>query len=331
MMNILAQFCMAQVGFGPVGEIRMLTPGSGATQNLYRDKIYDANLHHLISKAEAACVTGRNDVILVSPDSHPWKGDTHIGGEVLTWDKTSTHLIGMSPTSLAGYNRARFSHAGYAMANFMTVSGDDNMFKNLRFMHGSATGGAADVTALTVSGHGNRFENVAFAGPNNAAQAAAAGYKGLVLSGSHNYFKGCMFGSVNDVSRTGASAILKLATTCGAWNIFENCIFRSRCDAATPYFINDATTAVVVDYTAIFLNCQFLNQGTELTLGITKAANTARKLYFDNRCTFAGVADIVTNGREGEVLWGSAGATPDLAAISDALTLGLARPVNHTA
>ena len=330
MMNILSQFAMNNMGFGPVGEIRLLS-ASGNAHNFFRDKIQDANRHTMISKAEAATISGRNDVILVTPESHAWKGDTHVGGEALTWDKSNTHILGLSPTSLAGYNRARFSHTGYRMANFMTVSGDDNCFKNLRFMHGAATGGAADVTALTVSGAGNRFENVALAGPNDATQAAAAAYASLVLSGSHNYFKGCMFGSVNDVSRTDASAILKLATTCGAWNIFENCIFRSRCDAAAPYFINDATTNTVVDYTAIFLNCQFLNQGTELSLGITKAANTSRKLYFDNRCTFAGVADIVTNGREGEVLWGSAGATPDLAAISDALTLGIARVVNHTA
>jgi len=333
MMNILSQFVMNNMGFGPVGEIHLLSAGSGNAHNFFRDKIQDANRHTMVSKAEAAAISGRNDVILVTPESHPWKSDTHAGGGVLTWDKSNTHLLGLSPTSLAGYNRARFSHAGYTMANFMTVSGDDNCFKNLRFMHGAATGGAADVTMLTVSGAGNRFENIGFAGPNDATQAAAAGYKGIVLSGSHNHFKGCMFGSVNDVDRSGASCILSLAAACGAWNIFENCVFRSRSGGGqtAAFFINDAVTDTVVDVTAIFLNCQFIHSGADLALGITKAANTARSLYFDNRCTFKGVSDVVTNGREGEVFWGSAGATPDLAAISDALTLGIARVVNHTA
>ncbi len=325
MINILAQFTMNQLGFGPVGEFRMLTKGSGNAWAYYNSRINEANLHTSIFKAYEATVTQRNDVILVTPDSHAWKGDTDAGGEALTWSKTNTHLLGLSPTSKAGYHRARFSHAGFTMANFMTVSGDDNCFKNLRFMHGAATGGAADVTCITVSGVGNRFEQVSFAGPNDATQAGSANYNGVIVSGSHNYFKECMFGSVNDVSRAAANAILEFSTGCGGWNIFENCVFRSRCDAATPYFINDLTTNTVVDYTAIFLNCQFLNQGTDLTLGINKAANTSRKLYFDNRCSFAGVVDIVAAAREAEVLVG--GVTYTAGKIANLL----AATIDHTA
>lgn len=330
MMNILSQFAMNSLGFGPVGEIRMLH-STGNAGNYYRDKINDANRHTSIALAEEAMVTQRNDVLLVTPESHAWRGDANATATALTWDKSNTHILGMSPTSLAGYNRARFSHSGYTMANFMTVSGDDNCFKNLRFMHGSSTGGASDVTCITVSGTGNRFENVAFAGPNNATQAGSANYNGVIVSGSHNYFKGCMFGSVNDVSRTAANAVLEFSTGTGGWNIFENCVFRSRCDAATPYFIDDLTTDTVVDYTAIFLNCQFLNQGTTLTLAINKAANTSRKLYFDNRCTFAGVTDIVADARNAEVIWGSAGSSPDGSALNDKLYLGIGQTPIHTA
>jgi hypothetical protein len=332
MMNILSQFAMSQLGFGPVGEIRMLTNGSSNSYNFFRDKIQDANLHKSVSKAETAMVTARNDVLLVTPDSHAWKGDTDSGGEALTWDKSNTHMLGLSPTSKAGYNRARFSHSGYTMANFMTVSGDDNCFKNLRFMHGSATGGASDITCVTVSGVGNKFERVSFAGPNNAAQAASANYLGVSISGSHNYFLDCMFGSVNDVDRSEANTMLNFTTGCGAWNIFENCVFRSRSGGgqSTAYFINDKVTDTVVDYTAIFLNCQFIHQGTALAVGITKAANASRFLYFDNRCSFVNVQDVIADARVGEVWWGGAGAPPDGAADYDRLYLGLARNVNHT-
>lgn len=328
MMNILSQFTMNQLGFGPVGEIRMLTNGSSNSHNYYRDRVNEANLFTSVSLAEAAMTTQRNDVLLVTPDSHAWKGDTNAGGEALTWDKTNTHMLGLSPASLAGYNRARFSHSGYTMANFMTVSGDDNCFKHLRFMHGSSTGGASDVTCVTVSGVGNRFEYVAFAGPNNAAQAGATGYIGVSVSGSHNYFKSCMFGSVNDVSRTAANTVLGFTTGCGGWNIFEDCVFRSRCDAATPYFINDAVTDTVVDYTAIFLNCKFLNQGTALTIAIKKAATSQRKLFFDNRCTFANVTNIATSGQEASILAG--GGNPDGAADYDSKKLLHARAVATT-
>lgn len=333
MMNILAQFTMNSLGFGPVGEIRMLSSTSGNCYSYYRDRILEANFHTKVSKAEAACVTQRNDVIVVTPASHAWTGDTHVGGEALTWDKTSTHMIGMSPTSLAGYNRARFSHAGYTMANFITVSGDDNCFKNLRFMHGSSTGAGSDLTCAIVSGHGNRFENVSFAGPNDATQAATAGYLGVRVSGSHNYFKGCMFGSVNDIDRSAANAVLSFDATCGAWNIFENCVFRSRSGGgqATAYFINDKVSDTVVDYTAIFLNCQFLHQGTALTVAVAKATNANRKLYFDNRCTFTGVTDIIADAQNADVIWGSGGASPDGSALNDKLYLGIGQTPIHTA
>lgn len=312
-MDQLTKYAMFALGFGPVGEIRMITGGSGANYNYYRSKIHEANFHAktgAVWEAEAAMVTGRNDVMLVTPESHAWRGDAGATATLLTWDKSNCHMLGMSPTSKAGYNRARFSHAGYAMANFMTVSGDDNCFKNLRWMHGSSVGTASDVTLLTLSGAGNRFENIGFAGPNDATQAATTGYSQIVLSGSHNYFKNCMFGSVNDVDRSAANTILDFTTGCGSWNIFEDCVFRSRSGGGqtTAYFINDKVTNTVVDYTAIFLNCQFLHQGGELALAIKKAANSSRKLYFDSRCSFAGVADIATEGQDASILLGSAGA-----------------------
>ncbi len=303
MQNMLAQFAMQQLGFGPVGEIRLLHGGSGNAYNFFRDKINEANMHQYVSQAEAAMVTLRNDVMLVTPASHAWRGDSDATASALTWDKSNAHMLGLSPADRAGYSRARFSHSGYAMANFMTVSGDENAFKNLRWMHGASTGGAADITCITVSGAGNVFERCAFAGPNDATQAASANYLGVSISGSHNYFKDCMFGSVNDVDRSAANTMLNLTTGCGAWNVFENCIFRSRSGGgqSTAYFINDKVTDTVVDFTALFLNCQFIHQGTALAVGITKAANTSRKLYFDSRCRFAGVTSVIADARVAEV------------------------------
>jgi hypothetical protein len=323
--EMMTQFVMNQLGFGPVGEIHMLGGTSGAGHDYYRGKVIESRFHPYVSYGEDALVTARNDVLLVTPGSHAWRGDSHATAAALAWDKTNCHMLGMAPMDKSGYGRARFSHAGYTMANFMTVSGDGNCFKNLRWMHGAATGGASDVTLMTISGAGNRFENIGFAGPNNATQAGSANYKGIVITGSHNYFKNSMFGSVNDVDRSAANTILSFGATCGAWNIFENCVFRSRSGGgqATAYFINDAVTDTVVDYTAIFLNCQFLHQGTALTVGITKAANTSRKLYFDSRCSFSGVGDIIAAAREAEVIWG--GNTYS----SSALLNGIAQTVDY--
>jgi hypothetical protein len=311
------------------GEILALTASrTGTMGSFFTSKgVTGGSLKTSVYTAYDETTTARNDTILVSPESHPWRGDSNATAAALTWSQSNTHLLGMSPTSKAGYNRARFSHSGYTMANFITVSGDDNCFKNLRFMHGSSTGGASDLTCAIVSGAGNRFEKVSFAGPNNATQAATAGYLGVRVSGSHNYFKDCMFGSVNDIDRSAANAVLSFDATCGAWNIFENCVFRSRSGGgqATAYFINDKTTDTVVDCTAIFLNCQFIHSGTALTVAIAKAANTSRHLYFDNRCSFDGVTDVVAAAREAEVIFGGVN-------FAAAATInGLASAIDHTA
>lgn len=326
--EMMTQFVMNQLGFGPLGEIHMLAGTSGAAFDYYKNKVIESRFHDYVSYGENALVTLRNDVLLVTPGSHAWRGDLHATGAALTWDKTNTHMLGMAPMDRAGYGRSRFSHSGYTMANFMTVSGDGNVFKNLRWMHGSSTGGASDITCVTVSGAGNTFDSCAFAGPNNATQAASANYLGVSISGSHNYFKNCMFGSVNDVDRSAANTMLNFTTGCGAWNIFENCVFRSRSGGgqATAYFINDKVTDTVVDVTAVFLNCKFIHRGTDLTVAITKAANTSRKLYFDERCSFAGVTDIISAAREAEVILGVAGGY-----IAALVNSGLAVTYDHTA
>jgi hypothetical protein len=327
MMGILSQFAMNNLGFGPVGEIRMLGKSGENSYNFYRDKINEANLHLAIAKAEEALVTKRNDVLLVTPDSHDWRGDAGATTTTLTWDKESTHMLGMSPPNLLGYNRSRFSHAGNSLAavSMLTVSGASNIFQNIRWMHGI---GQHDHTLLTLSGSGNTFKQCGFGTPMFGLQAADADFRGVVVSGSMNHFKDCMFGSTNDIDRSAANAILQFTTGSGPWNVFENCVFRSRSGGGqtTAIFIDDACTATVQDYTAIFLNCQFIHKGSgtgHLAVGITKAANTSRYLYFDSRCTFAGVDNIVTAGQEASIIWGQGGAGPDVGAAFDNKGVGL--------
>jgi hypothetical protein len=315
MMGILSQFAMSNLGFGPVGEIRMLAKSGENSYNFYRDKISNANLHLAIAKAEEALVTKRNDVLLVTPDSHAWRGDAGATTTTLTWDKESTHMLGMAPPNLAGYGRARFSYAGNALTDvsMLTVSGSSNTFKNVRLMHGI---GEHDHTCLTLSGAGNTFENVAFATPTQAAQAGSVDYKGIVLTGTQNHFKGCTFGTANDIDRSAANTILSIGNGCGGWNIFENCVFRSRSGGgqSTAYFINCADAGTVVDVPAIFLNCQFIHTGTALAVAILKTSNTSRPLYFDSRCRFVNVTDVIADAQIAQIWSGDNIASEEVSA-----------------
>ena len=328
MMNILAQFCMNSLGF-PVGEIFVVTPTTGNSREYWRSRINESRLFTDIQKAYAATVTQRNDVILVAPENNTWVGDAGSATGYLTWGKQNVHMLGMSPFNKGGYGRARFSHSSTCVEMFR-VSGSGNIFKNVRWMHGSASAG--DVTLLNVTGAGNVFENCAFATPLAVLQGAASGYLAVIVAGTQNSWKNCTFGTANDVDRSAANAILSIAAGCSGWNIFEDCVFRSRSGGgqATAYFINDADTGTVVDFPAIFLNCQFIHAGTALTVAIAKGTDNAnRPLYFDNRCSFVNVTDVVAANREAQIWWGGGGACPDHV-ISDQAYLGMAKNPNHT-
>lgn len=326
MQNMIAQFCMSQLGIGPVGEIRMLTGTTGNSRNYFRSRFNDANLHTNIAKAEDAMVTYRNDVLLVTPDNHTWYGDDYVQGAALTWDKSHAHVLGLSPASKAGYHRTRFNHADKATANFMTVSGAGNKFQNLRWMHGDSEGGAADVICLTITGAGNVFEACNFAGPCDATQAASNNYLGMSVSGTQNHFKNCLFGTQNAIDRNGTSAMLYLSGA-GGLNVFEDCLFRSH-STANAFFINWASTETP-GVVAIFLNCQFINEiasaETDMTYAITSSAHANNTLFFDNRCTFSGVSDIIATGDSAKIKFGGAGANPDTGTIADRKQLGIAQ------
>jgi hypothetical protein len=330
MMNILAQFCMNSLGF-PVGEIFVVTPTTGNSRTYWSERINESRLFTSIQEAYTATVTQRNDVILVAPENNTWVGDAGSATDTLTWSKQNVHMLGMSPKNKGGYGRARFSHSS-TMVNMLTVSGSGNMFKNIRLMHGSASAG--DITCLTVSGAGNVFDGFAVASPISGTQSASANYLGTSISGTQNSFLDCTFGTANDIDRSGASCMLNIVDGCGAWNVFENCIWRSRSGGgqATAYFINCKDAGTVVDYPAIFLNNQFLHQGTALTLAMLKTDNTARRIYFDARCTFAGVGDIIAAAQEAQVYWGSSGvpASNSTTAPNDRLNMGIAATVDYS-
>jgi len=142
----------------------------------------------------------------------------------------------------------------------------------------------------------------------DATQGSSANYIGVDINGgTSNYFKDCIFGTQNAIDRNGASCMLKLRGA-GGLNIFEDCIFRSH-STADAYFINWGNTEQA-GAGAIFLNCQFINvkaaAESDMTLAIYANSQHANDyLYFDNRCTFVGVPDVIAAASEAKILVGS--------------------------
>ena len=88
--NLLANFCMNVLGLGPVATIRMVRSSGTADPYLYyRDKIANDKMHSTMALAYAAAVDERNDVILLTPESHSLAA-------TVTYAKNNTHLVGLS-------------------------------------------------------------------------------------------------------------------------------------------------------------------------------------------------------------------------------------------
>jgi len=283
---------LAGMGIPGIGEVHMVTrSGAYEPYSYWTDLVDPDRAHTSITTAEGLMTTGRNDVMLLSPDSH-----SQAAG--ITWDLNLAHLVGMYPPQRMNM-RSRIGHSAN-FATLLTVSGYGNSFWNLYFMHGR--GSATNLNCLTVSGDRNSFHNCHFL-PAHATEFDTSGYDLIRLNCGEGYFHKCFFGG--DTVAMGAVDLIRIygASDRSCRVVFEDCIFLVNQDAgADGNFIETVAgngTGVVW-----FLNCQFVNIGTAMTLAIDGTGLGNQKFYFDSRCSFSGVTDICTNGKDTNILCG---------------------------
>lgn len=280
--------------FLPVADVHICADVDGGEPYSYWEQFAHAShpaFHTDIETALGLMTTGRNDALLLTPDSHTQ-------GDKVTWSKNITHLIGMFPPAFR-YQRSRIGHN----ANFETlldISGYGNLIANIHLMY--ARGNAANLNALTVSGEGNTLWRCNVGG-YHVTELNTTGFDLVRINSGEGYAYGCNFGS--DSVATGATDLLRIygpADRSCRW-VFENCTFLMNADAgADANFIE--TVAGAGEGIVQFLNCRFLNTGTSLTYAIDGAGLGNQMLFFDNRCTFVGVTDIVAAAYEAYVWFG---------------------------
>jgi len=245
-----------------------------------------------ITKALAAAVSGQNDVINLSPDSHNI-------GTGLTWNKNMTHLIGMYPEQRMNM-RSRIGMTA-TIASMLTVSGYGNLLANLYFMYGLDN--ATDLNLLTVTGDRNSFVNCHFGGPMHVTPADEATFNLINLACGEVFFKNCTFGIETVLWTDGDMLRFYGAADRSLRAIFENCIFLMRADNNQVNFIT--TVAGMGNGFAIFKNCLFINLGTTLTLAVDGAGvGTAFKTIMDINTTIVGATDVITEANEATVFMG---------------------------
>jgi hypothetical protein len=254
-----------------------------------------SRLFGTIATAYAGLVTGRNDAINLGPDQHTLSAK-------LTWALNVSHLSGMVDEALMNH-RSRIGHD----ANFATlldVTGYGNSFRNLYFMYGR--GSATNTNLLKVTGDRNSFINCHFGGPMHATEGDQAGFSIATILGTENYFKNCVFG-ITTIPWTNGNMIVFGGGGYDPRTVFDNCIFLMNADNAQVQFIK--TVSGVGESFAMFRECEFINVGTALTLGIDGAGTGAQKIIFSKGTFMAGVTDVVAAAYEANVFIGGSAYT----------------------
>jgi len=275
-----------------------------------------------ITSALASMTTGRNDVAILSPDSHTL-------GATLTWNKNMTHLIGAYGPARMN-QRARLDVTG----NFtpvVSVTGYGNTFANLYTMWGAAN--AANLIGWSITGVRNSFFNVHFAGPMSttcALDASACCHLDGGTDGAEAYFEQCTFGT-DTIERAAGANSLKLGGI--QRSIFKDCIFLAGSDSGLDsYFIEAEADAYGWAY---FDNCTFINisaAGFDNTMAVAlacAATTTAFRFLFSAGTTFHGVTDVIAAADQANVEFGRT-AVPAVAAVDNDVYIGLPVNPDHT-
>jgi len=305
----IASSALGRFGIPGLADVHILAPSAGGAGYAYWEQFAHSNtqsFHTDIETALGLMTTGRNDCLLVTPDSHP-QADT------VTWSKNMTHLIGMFPPALMN-QRSRIGHS-VTVDPLLNVTGYGNLIANLYFPYGLAN--ATDLTALKIDGERNSFINCHIL-PTDATPLDSANFDLVEVNCNEGYFKDCYFGGDTVAWTNGDMIKLYGATDRSCRVVFDDCIFVMNADNAQVNFIE--TVAGMGAGLVVFRNCQFINIGTTLTLAIDGAGLGNAKLFFDSRCSFWGCTDVVAAANEASVIWGfnyaGAAATDNLLAAS---------------
>ncbi len=289
----IASSALGRFGIPGIADVHICADSDGgAPYEYWKDLCHgnQNNFHTDIETALSLTTTGRNDVVLLTPDSHTQ-------ADSITWSGNMTHLVGMFPPAMMN-QRSRIGHS-VTVDPLITVSGYGNLLANLYFMYGLAN--ATDLTLAVISGERNSFMNCHFL-PSNATPLDESGFDLIEVNCNEGYFKNCFFGGDTVAWTDGDMIRLYGAADRSCRVVFDDCLFVMKADNAQVNFIE--TVAGMGSGVAIFRNCQFINIGTTLTLAIDGTGLGNGKLYFDSRCAFAGVTDICTNTKDTNIYCG---------------------------
>jgi hypothetical protein len=227
----------------------------------------------------------------------------------LTWDKSYTHLVGVSPLGGTG-NRCRiFGASTLTDASLITVSGTGCIFKNISVFYGVAS--AAAKYAVTVTGSRNLFDTVRIAGIGNDTQDVADAASLFLNGAAENEFRNSTIGLTTIGRGTATNTEIQVDSS-AARNLFVGGRIICRADAADHTFVTVADSTGAQDWNE-FTGVQFMNTSTNhaitMSSAITIPANPSTMAFYINDCIMSGCADWEVNNRGQVFVFNSPAAT----------------------
>ena len=242
------------------GKVFYVAPTTSAMWPIWSGKV--ESLSQTVAAAYDLTVSGRNDVIVLSPDAHA------IGTPyMLTVAKNLVHFVGVGAANKHFGQRARIdvnTDSGSASyPGVLKVTGVGCTFRGIKFRNNVATIVQSKNVLLDV-GEYTLYENCDFY-IAATAQATTDGLAEIVANGDTTQFKDCTIGS--SANQLPADALPRpcVLVTGGTIsggklrdNYFDNCIFWRKAGHVNNAFVYGAN-ATDVERLLLLKNCTFIN------------------------------------------------------------------------
>ena len=242
-------------GMLSAGRVLYVCTATGALYDRWRESIPKGDLFLTVAAAYDQVVSGRNDCIILSPE-------THTLTSMLSVAKNKVHFIGGDVSGRYYGQRSKIYMADSATAAdiaLIKVTGQGVSFHNIKM--DSASTVAASIYTFADGGEYTFVENCEIYKSTDLNVDAAAE---VLCNGDSSQYFGCTIGSnVNAITATGARpcVLLDRETITGkvARDVtFKNCIFWRKAGAGGNFFIY-GSGATDVERMLLIEDCKFFN------------------------------------------------------------------------
>lgn len=292
------------------GEIFLVIEDSDTDFNVMTQRFGNKNIFTTLEAAYAACVTNRNDIILMSANT------THALSTGIAWTKNRVHVIGMDGGDRLIQQGTKIQLSGAVDSAYVIKNtGVRNTFRNLKFIQSSTHANA--LTCFQFGGEGNVYKNCSFVFGvvDNLDQATA--YEALMGEDSGTFI-GCEFGTETLLTSAARSVMaIDQVTTNQEFksNRFKDCNFVISSSETTATLLK-VVAATDVLFTNNFKDCTFVASidsagGAALAVAVKSVASLVKGTLNFHNCAGYGATNFATDavGNDNFYVYGAPNAT----------------------